>query len=124
MLLTTHVSPPPYGSTERERTLTFREDSAATSLIWMNVEFNIGLIVGSLPSLRKLPLLKNIVASRNGQERGGDPSDDLDSYEQRAQQSYGLYKLAGRYTIGRRNNDTLGSDSCERIVEDTKFCHH
>ncbi|GLA55316.1 hypothetical protein AnigIFM63604_001963 [Aspergillus niger] len=29
-------------------------DSASTSLIWMEIEFNLGLMSGSLPSLRKL----------------------------------------------------------------------
>lgn len=41
-------------------------DSAALSLIWMEVEFNIGLLTGSLSSIRQLFKIKSIFSS-NGQ---------------------------------------------------------
>ncbi|KAI5778019.1 hypothetical protein EDC01DRAFT_719575 [Geopyxis carbonaria] len=40
--------------------------SSAASLVWMNVEFNLGLVAGSLPSLRLLPGVRMLFSSWKG----------------------------------------------------------
>lgn len=92
----------------------------------MNVEFNVGLIVGSLPSLRKLPVLNRFLGSQGQSQQ---LSSNFLSRSRNDQGSYGLHGLDWRQKVmGRTDNDlgasnALGSESRERIVEMPKIDH-
>ncbi|KAI9734359.1 MAG: hypothetical protein M1834_002465 [Cirrosporium novae-zelandiae] len=75
----------------RFSTLTYLKDggtdvtyTSASSLIWMDVEFNLGLIAGSLSSLRVLPFFKTIFTSKKYssgmEELGKGPSSGGKGY--------------------------------------------
>ncbi|EHA26904.1 hypothetical protein ASPNIDRAFT_35665 [Aspergillus niger ATCC 1015] len=54
------------------------KDTAATSLIWMELEFNLGLISGSLSSLRKLFQIRSPFKSRRTSSFTGSRSTNVE----------------------------------------------
>lgn len=58
-----------------------RADAAATSLIWMELEFNMGIIAGSLSSLPKLFKIKGVSSSRGTYPLTDHPSNDSQGFE-------------------------------------------
>ncbi|KAJ5805941.1 uncharacterized protein N7503_003543 [Penicillium pulvis] len=101
--------------------------SIAKSLIWMVVEYNIGLIVGSLPTLRKLGVFRRIFGTAQGESSGF-----REAYPGAAirggsdQRGYQLQSSAwtSRGNGGSAKPNTISktveisrSESCERIIE-------
>lgn len=93
----------------------FDTDSASTSLIWMEIEFNIGLLAGSLSSVRQLFKIRSIFSSH---ERSTGPDSKLASgnYELRKKAPWkdrGIMKTSELHT---RVDELVRPESQERIV--------
>ncbi|EAU29288.1 predicted protein [Aspergillus terreus NIH2624] len=105
----------------RFSTLAYTKDSvditysASTSLIWMEIEFNIGLLAGSLSSVRQLFKIRSIFSSH---ERSTGPDSKLASgnYELRKKAPWkdrGIMKTSELHT---RVDELVRPESQERIV--------
>lgn len=96
----------------------------------MVVEYNIGLIVGSLPTLRKLGVFRRILDSsqRSLPPTGGRSSGII--YGHNSQGSYPLQKAGrnsrslGKSNIGEGTVVVLRSESSERIIGDPDGDHN
>ncbi|KAJ5698964.1 hypothetical protein N7462_000969 [Penicillium macrosclerotiorum] len=99
--------------------------SIAKSLLWMLVEYNIGLMVGSLPTLRKLTVLQRIFGTTqksygysegySGAGIGANP--DERSYQ--LENSVWTSRNAGstKPNAIHKTVEISRSESCERIIE-------
>ena len=93
-------------------------DEIGKSLMWIDVEYNVGLIVGSLPTLRKLGVFRRAFGSSQSYAQSGGQS----STEPRSQGAHSLQKLnrnsrsIGKGGIGLGTLVLEETESRERII--------
>lgn len=97
-------------------------DSASKSMIWMNVEFNLGLIVGSLPSLAKLPVLNSLLSPNSSQGLSGSFANNALSSGSRGQGGHPLHLATWEQKFLKRESRT-GNESCERMIKTPESNH-
>lgn len=94
-----------------------KADSAASSLIWMNIEYHLGLISGSVSSVRPLFTRKALFSSKN------TPVDSLSKtqfsgkgYELSDSNGWKLRKIMKTQEVHVIEESSSSNDSKERIV--------
>lgn len=97
-------------------------DAGATPLIWMNVEYCLALVTGSLPSLR--PLLRSIPGFSSSNKTNSKshewvrPSAQSRSSYKMTGQSRWKQKMMGKNHVDIETLATQNNESRERIVQD------
>lgn len=91
-------------------------------MIWMNVEFNVGLIVGSLPFLAKIPILKSLLSPNHTQNLSVSFSNNAISSRSNGQGGHPLGSSTWEQKFLRRES-RAGNESRERMVKTPESNH-
>ncbi|KAJ5153877.1 uncharacterized protein N7500_009316 [Penicillium coprophilum] len=90
---------------------------SSSSLYWMAIEFNLGLVAGSLSSLRPLPLFRRFGSSTHSQDKGSRSAESHELGHVHASEPRSPWKK-NRMSIGMGGSILQDSvnDSQERII--------
>lgn len=107
------------------RTLSFTADhdlvDATSSLYWMAIEFNLGLVAGSLSSLKPLSLFHKFGSSKDSRYKQSSRSDrhELQSAHAHVKDSK-RGRRKGSLGMGTTILQETGNESQERIIQQTR----
>lgn len=92
---------------------------ATSSLYWMAIEFNLGLVAGSLSSLKPLPLFRKFGSSKDSRYKQSSRSNPYELQSTPVRNSAKARKKGG-LGMGTTILQETRNESQERIIQQTK----